>query len=827
MKKFLPHIIAIVAFLVITFIYFFPLLEGKELRQSDTNNWKGMAQEIVSFQDKTGEKTYWTNSMFGGMPGYQISAVYGANLIQYIDKAILFLPAPANLFFLLLVGFYFLLVTLKVDNRVSIIGSLAFAFSSYLIIFLVTGHNTKVHAIGYMAPVIAGIIMTYRGRMWLGAALTGLFLALELNANHVQITYYLMLMVVILGIAELYSAFKEKRIAQFVKATALLGVMAILAVATNITNLWATQEYGKYSTRGPSELKADKENQTSGLDRDYITDWSYGIGESWTFLVPDFKGGASEGIAKNNKDALKGLDENYKQNIAQFSSYFGDQPFVGGPLYLGAIVCLLFVLGLFVVKGPMKWWLLASSLLFLLLSWGKNFMSFTNFFLDNVPGYDKFRAVTTTLVILEFTFPLLAILAVDKMVKETDFFTKYKKQLMYTLGGVLAVIGLMCVAPGVFTSFYTPTEYDQVTASVQGKNIGQDVIDAFFSNLSDARKHIVVSDAVRSFMFILLACALIWTYLRYRYSKEIFVYGLMFLIVLDLAPVGKRYLLTEDFVKKSANAVPFPMSQADQMIKQDTTQSYRVLNLAANVFNDASTSYYHQSIGGYHGAKLKRYKELIDYSLTPELAALKTGMQKPDSSFMAVLGGQPALNMLNTKYIIYNPDAAPLQNPGALGNAWFVKEFKVVANADSEIASLNSFDPARTAVIDQRFNEQINGFQPGNDSAATIKLTKYQPNHLIYSMNSSSDQFAVFSEIYYDKGWIAYVDGKEVPYARVNYVLRGMRVPAGTHTIEWKFEPTVVKTGEKIALASSALLILLVGGLGWMEWKKGKSSQAA
>ena len=345
MKKFLPHIIAIVAFLVITFIYFFPLLEGKELRQSDTNNWKGMAQEIVSFQDKTGEKTYWTNSMFGGMPGYQISAVYGANLIQYIDKAILFLPAPANLFFLLLVGFYFLLVTLKVDNRVSIIGSLAFAFSSYLIIFLVTGHNTKVHAIGYMAPVIAGIIMTYRGRMWLGAALTGLFLALELNANHVQITYYLMLMVVILGIAELYSAFKEKRIPQFVKATALLGVMAILAVATNITNLWATQEYGKYSTRGPSELKADKENQTTGLDRDYITDWSYGIGESWTFLVPDFKGGASEGIAKNNKDALKGLDENYKQNIAQFSSYFGDQPFVGGPLYLGAIVCLLFVLG--------------------------------------------------------------------------------------------------------------------------------------------------------------------------------------------------------------------------------------------------------------------------------------------------------------------------------------------------------------------------------------------------------------------------------------------------------------------------------------------------
>ncbi|MBK9540733.1 MAG: YfhO family protein [Bacteroidetes bacterium] len=501
------------------------------------------------------------------------------------------------------------------------------------------------------------------------------------------------------------------------------------------------------------------------------------------------------------------------------AAYFGDQPFVGGPLYLGAIVCLLFVIGLFVVKGPMKWWLLASTVLFLFLAWGKNFMSFTNFFLDNVPGYDKFRAVTTTLIILEFTFPLLAILAVDRMVKETDFFAKYKKQINYTLIGVLAIVGVMCIAPGMFTSFYTPTEYDQVTASVQGKNIGQDVIDGFFSNLSEARKHIVTSDAIRSFMFILLACALIWTFLRYRYSKEIFVYGLMFLVVMDLATVGKRYLLTEDYVKKSANVISFPMTQADQIIRQDTSQSYRVLNLAANVFNDASTSYYHQSIGGYHGAKLKRYKELIDYSLTPELSALKMGMQKGDSSFLRVLSSQPALNMLNTKYMIYNPDAAPLLNPGALGNAWFVNEFKVVANADSEIAALRSFDPAHTAVVDERFKDQLSGLQPGADSAASIVLTKYEPNHLVYAMKSNVEQFAVFSEIYYDKGWNAYVDGKLMPYAWVNYVLRGMRVPAGTHTVEWKFEPQVVQTGEKIALASSALLLLLVGGMGWMEWK--------
>ncbi|HNP98054.1 MAG TPA: YfhO family protein [Bacteroidia bacterium] len=827
MKKFLPHIIAIVAFLVITFIYFFPLLEGKELKQSDINNWKGMAQEIISTQEKTGDNVYWTNSMFGGMPGYQISAIYGANLVQYIDKAIMFLPAPANLFFLYLLGFYFLLMTLKVDSRVAIIGSLAFAFSSYMILFLVTGHNSKAHAIGYMAPVIAGIIMTYRGRMLLGAALTGLFLALELNANHLQITYYLMIVVVLLGLTELYTAFREKRLGQFAKATALLGLMAVLAVATNITNLWATQEYGKYSTRGPSELTENQSNKTSGLDRDYITDWSYGIGESWTFLVPDFKGGATEGIAKNNKDVLKKVDDNFRQNIAQFSAYFGDQPFTGGPLYLGAIVCMLFVIGLFVVKGPMKWWLLISTVLFLMLGWGKNLMWFTNLFLDYVPGYDKFRAVTTTLIVLEFTVPFLAILAVDKMVKEPDFFSKYKKQINYSLIAVLGIIGLMCVAPGVFTSFYTPSEYDQVSASVKGQNISQDVLDGFFNNLSEARKQIVVSDAVRSFMFLLLAAALIWTYLRYRYSKDIFVYGLMFLVVFDLATVGKRYLLTEDFVKKSANAVPFPMSQADQIIKQDTTQSYRVLNLAANVFNDASTSYYHQSIGGYHGAKLKRYKELIDYSLTPELAALKGGMQKADSTFPALLRSQPALNMLNTKYIIYNPDAAPLLNPGALGNAWFVQNLKEVANADSEIAAVSNFNPAATAVIDVRFKDQLNGFQSSADSSASIVLTKYSPEHLVYSSKSSSEQFAVFSEIYYDKGWNVYVDGKQMPYARVDYVLRGMRIPAGTHTVEWKFEPEVIRTGEKVALASSALLILLVGGLGWMEWKKSRGANAA
>ena len=826
MKKYLPHVLAILAFIVITFLFFAPLLGGKELKQSDIANWQGMSKEITDFQEKTGEFTYWTNSMFGGMPGYQISAVYPFMIVKYIDKIItLGLPTPANYLFLLMAGFYFLLITLGIDKRVAILGAIGFAFSSYFILFIGTGHNSKAHAIGYMAPVIAGIILTYRGRILLGASITGLALALELYANHLQITYYLMMISVLLGGVFLYEAVIGKKIKDFFKASALLVVVAGLAVASNITNLWATQEYGEHSTRGPSELTADKENQTTGLDRDYITDWSYGIGETFTFLIPDFKGGATEAIQTNNKDVLKSVDSNYRQYVGSFGSYFGDQPFTGGPLYIGAILVMLFVVGLLIIQGPLKWWIVVSTILSIFLGWGKYFMSFTNFFLDNVPGYDKFRAVTTILVIAELTIPLMAVLVIDKMIKEENFFATYRKKLLLGMGIVIGFVLLVKLSPGTFTRLYTDREYEQVSSSVKGQQNASQIVDEFFAAVSTAREEIVSSDAGRSLILLILAGALIYGFARYRFRKEYFIYGLIALIAIDLIGVDRRYLDSDSFVKKSVNSTPFPETVADQSIKQDPTLSYRVLNLASNTFNDASTSYYHQSIGGYHGAKLKRYKELIDYRLNPEMSLLRTALQKPDSSFQQVLGGQSALNMLNAKYIIYNPESQPLVNPGALGNAWFVSEVKVVPNADAEIAALNNFNPKTTAIVDQRFSDKVSGISAVNDSASTIKLTSYKPNHLTYESNSSGDHLAVFSEIYYDEGWNAYVDGKKVDYVRADYVLRAMKIPAGKHQVEWKFEPEVVSTGGKVSLAGSMLLILFFLGVVYKEIQSAKKAE--
>ncbi len=820
LKKYLPHLIAIAVFLAITMAYFSPLFSGKEMKQSDISNWEGMSKAIDDFRAKYHEEPLWTNAMFGGMPAYQISVVYPANLIQYINKAIwLGLPSPANLVWLLMIGFYFLLIVLRIDHRIAILGSIGFAFSSYFIIYIGTGHNTQAHAIGYMAPVIAGIIMTYRGRWLLGTAVTGLMLALELYANHLQITYYLIMIIVLLGISELIKAYREKTLSYFFKATASLAVVAIIAACTNITNLMATEEYGKYSTRGPSELTADKENKTTGLDRDYVTGWSYGVGESFTLFVPNFKGGVSEPIAKMNKDALKDVEPNYKQNVGQFGAYYGDLPFTGGPAYAGAIICLLFVIGLFIVKGEMKWWILSATVLGLMLSWGKHFMGFTNFFLDHVPGYDKFRTVSMTLTIVEFMMPLMAVLALDKIVKESAWMKQNIKKLYFGGGIVLGISLLILVAPTVFTSFYTQEEYDNVIASTKGQNISQDVIDGFFNSVESARKTIMSADAMRTFFLVFIAAILIYTFVRYKFRDEYVIWSLAALILIDMWTVDRRYLGSDDYSRKSVNAAPFPMTQADELILRDTS-TYRVLNLAANTFNDASTSYYHQSIGGYHGAKLKRYKELIDDCLTPEMAAMKSAFQKQDSASMATAFSQPTINMLNTKYLILNPDGAPLVNQGALGNAWFVNEIKVVPNADSEIASMNSFNPKTTVIVDERFKEQVTGFTPSADSTSSISLTSFKLNDLVYKSNSTSPQFAVFSEIYYDKGWNVYVDGKKSDYLRANYVLRGMKVPAGIHSIEWKFEPTVYATGEKISLASSALLILLVGGIGFVEWKR-------
>ncbi len=822
LKPYLPHLIAIAAFLAITMIYFSPLFAGKQLKQSDISNWEGMSKAIDDYRVKYHDEPLWTNSMFGGMPAYQISVLYPANLVQYINRIIwLGLPSPANLLWNLMIGFYFLLIVLKIDQRIAILGSVGFAMSSYFLIYIESGHNTQAHAIAYMAPVIAGVIMTYRGKWLIGTAITGLMIALELYTNHLQITYYLIMIIVLLGIAELYRAYREKALPYFFKATASLAIVAAIAGCTNITNLLATAEYGKYSTRGPSELTSDKENKTTGLDRDYVTGWSYGIGESFTLFIPDFKGGVSEPIAKANKDALKNVDANYKQNIGQFGAYYGELPFTGGPSYVGAIICLLFVIGLFIIKGEMKWWILIATVLGLVLSWGKHFMPFTNFFLDYVPGYNKFRTVSMTLTIVEFMMPLLAVLALDKIVKEADWMKKNIKKLYYGGGIVLGISILILAAPGMFTSFYTQEEYDNVVASVKGQNVSQEVLDGFFASLETARKAIMTADSMRTFLLVLLASILIYTFVRYKFRAGLIIWSLAVLILLDLWTVDKRYLSADDYVRKSSNYTAFPMTAADEMILRDST-SYRVLNLAANTFNDASTSYYHQSIGGYHGAKLKRYKEMIDHTITPEMTDIRSTIQNKDSDMMMTLFSQRTINMMNTKYIIINPDASPILNEGALGNAWFVSEVKMVPNADSEIAALQTFNPKTTAVVDERYKDILSGFTPAFDSAASISLKSYKLNDLVYESNCSSPQMAVFSEIFYDKGWNVYVDGQKSDYVCVNYVLRGMKVPAGSHTIEWKFEPEVYITGEKVSLVSSALLLLLVAGIGFMEWKKGK-----
>jgi hypothetical protein len=809
LKKLLPHAVALAVFVCITLVFFSPMLSGKKLKQGDTNNWLGAAKELIDYRDQHHAEALWTNSMFGGMPAYQISVVYGANLMRYVDKVVtLGLPAPSNFLFLYMAGFYFLLLAMGVNQRVAVLGALAYAFSSYFIVVIEGGHNTKAQAIAYMAPVVAGTVLAYRGRLLAGGAVMALALALELFANHLQVTYYLMLALLLYVVAEGIHAVRSRTLPAFIRSSAVLAGAALLAVLPNITNLVATEEYGKYSTRGPSELKLNSDIQTTGLDKDYITDWSYGVGESWTFLVPNFKGGASQPIAQDNRDVLKKVDPNYRQNIAGYYQYFGEQSFTQGTVYAGAVVCLLFLLGAVLVRGRVKWWLLAASVLSFTLSWGKNMMWLTDIFLDFVPGYDKFRAVTIILVIAELTFPLLGALALDRIIRSSDLFPQRRKAILWVMGSLLGITLLMAAAPDLFTSFYTTTEYDAMLSQAQQQQVGRDVVDAFFSNVEIARKAIFVNDALRSFFFILLASAAIWTFLKYRYKSDYLVYGLMVLVLADMWGVGRRYIDKDNFGSKSAIANPFPETNADRIIDADTS-GYRVLNLAVSTFNDASTSYRHQSIGGYHGAKLKRYKELIDSCLTPELVAIRMSFSGGDSAVRQAIASQPALNMLNAKYVIYNPEAPPLLNTGALGNAWFVREAKVVADANEEIGAVNRIDPAVTAVVDQRFKDQLSGFSPAADSAASIRLTSYQPNQLVYAYSSAVPQLTVFSEIYYDKGWKATVDGKEAPYFRADYVLRAMVLPAGTHTVEFRFEPAVYAVGEKVAMAGSVVILVL------------------
>ncbi|MCX6305981.1 MAG: YfhO family protein [Bacteroidetes bacterium] len=819
-KKLLPYLAAIVIFLVVTIAYFSPLLEGKKILQSDIVNFRGMSKEIVDFRAKTGQEPLWTNSMFGGMPAYQISANYTSNLIGHLDKVLtLGLPHPASLVFLYFIGFFILLLVMGVDPWLSIAGATAFAFSSYFFIIIDAGHNSKAHAIAYMAPVMAGIILTMKKKYLWGGIMTAVFLSLEVKANHPQITYYLAMTAMLFGLFQLIQSIRIKELTPFFKSVGVLLIALVFAVLTNITSLWATWEYGKYTIRGQSELTSDKGNRTTGLDKDYATQWSYGIGETMTLLIPDFCGGSSSAKISGNSKIVEAMKTNGVPDgtIAQFTSqpmpflYWGAQPFTSGPVYVGAMMIFLFVLGLIIVKGPLKWWLLAATVLSILLSWGHNLMPLTDFFLNYLPGYNKFRAVSMILVIAEFTIPLLGILALkeisDKRQDQKHLFKGLQIAFVISAGVAL----FFALLPGMFLDFagagdrYMQQQYQ--------------LPDWLMQAIRDERLRLLRMDAIRSFVFIVLAGGIGWGVLFGKIKKEYAFIVLTVLMLADMFTVNKRYLNNDSFTSASRVENPFEPTAADSQILQDTLPDYRVLNLTSNTFNDAGTSYYHKSIGGYHGAKLRRYQELIDHGIQRDIQTFAKTMST-DST--------PVLNMLNTRYFILpNNDKQPVAfpNPGALGNAWFVSAAQMVDNADAEIRALNNFKPDSVAVVDKMFAENLKSYTPSRDSGDFIKLKTYTANELVYQYKSKNTGLAVFSEIYYPKGWNAYVDGQVTPHFRADYVLRAMVLPAGEHNVRFKFEPGVFIIGEKISLISSVLLIVIVLVMAALEFWKSRKPQ--
>ncbi len=804
LKKYLPHIVAIVVVFVVIFAYFNPIMGGKVLKQHDVQQWRATYHEIAEFE-KSGERTFWTNSIFSGMPTYLIGASYKNNFTNtinyYISKI---LPNPIDTLFLLFICFYILLLTFEVSPWIAIIGSLAFMFSTFNFINIDAGHVGKGNAIAFIPLVLAGINLTLRKNKLLGALLTGIAVSFELAAGHVQITYYLAILIMVWMIAEVIFAVKEKKIAHLLICGVYLGVAALLGVGTNITGLITTEEYGKYSIRGKSELtknaagESNASNSSSGLDKDYALQWSNGVSEPFTLLIPNFYGGSSMGELSTSSETYKLLKQNNvpnpKQVVQQLPIYWGTQPFTAGPIYYGAIICFLFVLGLFIIKDKAKWWIFAISLLAIFLSMGKNFMSLTDVFFYYFPLYNKFRSVTFILSITQATFPLLAMLALRDIIKGEIKTDELKKKLLYSLYIVGGLCLIFALVPSMFFDFTTETD----------KQLPEWLKPAMMADREDVMR----MDALRSLLFIGLTSGLIWFFaLNKKLKKEYFIGALTVLILFDLWQVDKRYLNDKDFeVKKKNEADSFTKTQADELILQDKDPNYRVYNTTQRLDQDALTSYWHKSIGGYHGAKMRRYQELIEFQMSK--------------------GNNEIYNMLNVKYFIVGDSTGqvyPQRNPFANGNAWFVKNYLLVENADAELDSLTNFKSKETAVVDKRFADQLKGFTADGDSMAKITEISYVPNKLVYTSDAAKAQLAVFSEIYYDKGWNAYVDGKLTPYFRCDYVLRGLIIPAGKHNIEFKFEPEIVKTGENVALYSSILLyggIISIGALVFIRRKK-------
>ena len=820
MKKLLPDLIAILAFVLLSFAYFFPAdIENRILFQHDTAAGAGAGQEVKEYYEQTGERSRWTNSLFGGMPMYQIAPSYDSTKsLQWVQKAYqLFLPDYVCLTFMLMLGFYILLRVFGIPVWLAGLGGIMWAFSSYFFILISAGHIWKFITLAYVPPTIAGIVLAYRGKLLWGGILTALFVALQITSNHVQMSYYFFFVILFFVGAYFEKAWRTKTLPQFFKASAVLIVAALVGIAANVSNLYHTYAYSKETMRGKSELvqTGDAAKQTSsGLDRDYITQWSYGIDETLTLLVPNFKGGASAALSQS-ETAMSKANPMYSSLYGSLTQYFGTQPMTSGPVYVGAFVLFLFVLGCFIVKGPLKWALIGATFFSIVLSWGKNFMPLTDFFIDYVPLYNKFRAVSSILVIAEFTIPLLAIFALKRLLEEPEILKQEKKPLGISLLLTAGIALLLAVAPGSIGSGYVPAQEAQMLQNaVNQQMIPANELSGILANLGEMRAELVSSDALRSFIIIGIGCSLLWLYASGKLRSSLTIAGITILCLADMWGVNKRYLNDAQFVPHSIRTETFTKTNTDELILQDTSLDYRVLNFATSTFDDNNTSYWHKSVGGYHPAKLRRYQEMIEHHISPEMQAAYKAIATAGGEMDSVDANKfRVLNMLNTKYFIFpagqQRQTVPILNPHAYGNAWFVNKLQYVNNANEEIDALDSIIPTETAVVDARFKDVLKGATESyKDSLSSIRLTSYAPNRLTYETNNAQDGIAVFSEIYYPDGWHVTIDGQPAELARADYILRTMYVPAGQHTIEMRFDPTSLHVTEGIAYGALALLVI-------------------
>jgi hypothetical protein len=815
------HLIILLGFLALAMAYMSPFLEGRVLSQHDMTQYEGVSQELTKYQETTGESSQWTNSLFSGMPAFHVGPA-GAKTTVYreIARVLRFgtgLSNPIIILFTYLLCFYILLLTLRLSPWLSAIGAIAFALSSYNLIILEPGHISKAYAIAFMAPVVAGILLTYRGKYLLGGLIFMLGLGIELYYNHLQITYYLLLLSFIIVLTQGVFAFIQKQLRKYLTASAILMAGALLALLPNFSSVWVNYEISKQSIRGKPELTMNQENQTSGLDSDYALSWSYGKAETFSLMIPYMTGGKTGALGNNNK-AMEKVSPQLKETVASQNQYWGAKASTSGDNYSGAIVVFFFVLGLFLIRGPMRWWVIISSLLSITLAWGNNFPALSHFFLDHVPLYNKFRTVEMTLVIVCFNIPLMAFLAIDRIIKEPDLILKNRKQFLVAFGLTGGLSLLFFLIPGLF-HFLSDREQQIFNQQLQGANAQYaSQFRQFMNELEAARIYIFRHDAIRSFILIALAFALTWYFASKKLKLAWFLAGLAVLISADLWLIDHRYLNKDNFVSKRQQENNWAETPADELILQDPDKDYRVANLTVSPWQDGTTSYYHKSIGGYHGIKMRRYQDLIDVYLSQELQNIIAVLNSKPTPMQvdSVLAKQQVLNMINTKYFILNPSSQPLRNPHAMGHAWLVNDFKLVDNADEEYLALGSANLTRVAVVDRRFEGMLSDNLRHKQATGTVELSEYRPNRMTYNLSLDQPSLVVFSEVYYEGGWHATIDGEPAPILRANYILRALPVEAGEHTVEFSFVFEPFEKGEKISLMGSWLvLLLLLGGGGY------------